>query len=174
MARTAPHDQPGRSALLSRSTHAYGRRVKKTSTKVYRPSPARRAVDHAYAVLTRHRLGASYRHLLTVTGRSSGLPRTTPVDVMNLDDTLWLVAPYGEVNWVKNLRGTGIAELRRGRGVHTYDANEVGSELAAPVIGQYIAQVPVTQSYWAVSADATDDELRNEARGHPVFRLTPR
>jgi len=70
------------------------------STKVYRSGAARRAVDRVYSALTRLRLGASYRHLLTVTGRSSGLPRTTPVDVMEHDDSLWLVAPYGEVNWV--------------------------------------------------------------------------
>ena len=43
------------------------------STRVYRSGPARRAVDRAYAVLTRLRPGASYRHLLPVTGRSAGL-----------------------------------------------------------------------------------------------------
>jgi len=144
------------------------------STKVYRPGPARRAVDRVYATLTRHRLGASYRHLLTVAGRSSGLPRTTPVDVMEHGDTLWLVAPYGEVNWVKNLRAAGVAELRRGRRLRTFDAEEVGPELAAPVIRQYIAQVPVTRAYWGVTHEATVDELRAEARHHPVFRLTSR
>ena len=142
------------------------------STKVYRSGPGRRSVDRLYAALTRLRLGASYRHLLTVSGRSSGLPRTTPVDVMKHDDTWWLVAPYGEVNWVKNLRGAGVAELRRGRKVRKVDAEEVGPELAAPVIRQYIARVPVTRAYWGVSPDATVDELRAEARTHPVFRLT--
>jgi deazaflavin-dependent oxidoreductase (nitroreductase family) len=142
--------------------------------KVYRSSPARHAVDRFFGFLTRHGLGASYRHLLTVTGRSSGLPRTTPVDVMAHGGTLWLVAPYGEVNWVKNLRASGSAELRRGRKVRTYSAEEVGPEAAAPVIRQYIARVPVTRAYWAVSAEATVDELRAEAQRHPVFRLTPR
>jgi deazaflavin-dependent oxidoreductase (nitroreductase family) len=148
--------------------------VTTTGPKTYRSSQSRRAVDRIYAALTRHGLGASYRHLLTVRGRSSGLPRTTPVDVMDHDDTLWLVAPYGEVNWVKNLRVAGVAELRRGRRGRTFEAHEVGPGLAAPVIRQYIAQVSVTRAYWTVSAEATVDELRAEARQHPVFRLTPR
>jgi deazaflavin-dependent oxidoreductase (nitroreductase family) len=127
-----------------------------------------------FGAMTRLRLGASYRHLLTVTGRSSGLPRTTPVDVMNHDGSLWLVAPYGEVNWVKNLRAAGVAGLSRGRHVQDFDSEEVGAERAAPVIRQYIAKVPVTRAYWGASADADVDELRAEARTHPVFRLTPR
>jgi len=90
------------------------------------------------------------------------------------DGTPWLVAPYGEVNWVKNLRRAGVAELRRGRQVRTFDAEEVGPDLAAPVIGQYIALVPVTEAYWGVSSAATLEELRRESRQHPVFRLTPR
>jgi deazaflavin-dependent oxidoreductase (nitroreductase family) len=146
--------------------------VNNASTKAYRSGRARRATNRFYAAMTRLRLGASCRHLLTVTGRYSGLPRTTPVDVMNQDETLWLVAPYGEVNWVKNLRRCGVAELRRGRRVRTFEAEEVGPELAAPVIRQYIARVPVTRAYWGVSSQATVDELRVEAGHHPVFRLT--
>lgn len=130
-------------------------------------------MDTVYAALTRCGLGASYRHLLTVTGRSSGLPRTTPVDVMERDDSCWLVAPYGEVNWVKNLRAVGVADLRRGRRVRTFTAAEVGSEVAGPVIGQYISQVPLTRAYWGVPAGATVAELRAEAQHHPVFQLTP-
>ncbi len=60
------------------------------------------------------------------------------------------------------------------RTARTFDAEEVGPELAAPVLRQYIAQVPVTRDYWAVSSDATVDELRKEARQHPVFRLSSR
>ena len=142
--------------------------------KEYRLGRGTRAANTLFSVMTRLGLGASYRRLLTVTGRSSGLPRTTPVDVMNHDGTTWLVAPYGEVNWVKNLRAAGTAELRRGRHVQSFDAEEVGAELAAPVIRQYIARVPVTRAYWGASPDATVDELREEARKHPVFRLTPR
>lgn len=149
---------------MSRSRHV----------KEYRLSLGTRTVNALFSAMTRLRLGASYRRLLTVTGRTSGLPRTTPVDVMSHDGAPWLVAPYGEVNWVRNLRAAGTAELRRGRHVQGFDAEEVGTELAVPVIRKYIAQVPVTRAYWGASTDATVDELRTEAQSHPVFRLTRR
>jgi hypothetical protein len=65
----------------------------------YAVGPARRMINRVYTVLTRLGLGASYRHLLTVTGRRTGLPRTTPVDVMILDgrrvDPQRCIAPRG-------------------------------------------------------------------------------
>jgi hypothetical protein len=42
--------------------------------------------------------------LLTVRGRKSGQSRTTPVALIERDGQRWLVAPYGAVNWVRNLR----------------------------------------------------------------------
>ncbi len=42
--------------------------------------------------------------LPTVPGRKSGVPRTTPVALGERDGRRWLVSPYGEVDWVRNLR----------------------------------------------------------------------
>ena len=50
-------------------------------------------------------------HLLTVRGRKSGLPRTTPVNLIEYQGRRWLVAPYGEVAWVRNVRAAGEVEL---------------------------------------------------------------
>lgn len=54
---------------------------------------------------------AKYRYVLTVQGRKSGLARSTPVDVMEVDGPRWPVAPYGAVNWVTNVRAAGQVEL---------------------------------------------------------------
>ena len=130
-------------------------------------------INRVYAVLTRLGLGASYRQLLTVTGRRTGLPRTTPVDVMNLHGTSYLVAPYGAVSWVHNVRAAGVIELSRRGQTCRYLASELGPADAAPVVRSYIARVPVTRAWWSVRADASDAELRAEAATHPVFRLGP-
>src|SRR6266545_736678 len=53
--------------------------------------------------------------LLTVRGRKSGLARSTPVAVAEIAGRLWLVAPWGEVDWVRNLRAAGRATIRTGR-----------------------------------------------------------
>jgi deazaflavin-dependent oxidoreductase (nitroreductase family) len=50
--------------------------------------------------------------LLTVSGRKSGLARTTPVAVIEVSGRRWVWAPWGEVNWVRNLRAAGRATIR--------------------------------------------------------------
>lgn len=141
--------------------------------RVYAVGPGRKTINRIYTVLTRLGLGASYRQLLTVTGRRTGLARTTPVDVMSLDGTSYLVAPYGEVSWVHNVRAGGAIQLSRRGHTCRYLAREVGLGQAVPVIRRYISRVPVTRAWWSVRADASDAELRVEAATHPVFRLDP-
>ena len=53
--------------------------------------------------------------LLTVRGRKSGQPHTVPVLLVEQDGKRWLVAPYGVVQWVRNIRVAGTATLTRGR-----------------------------------------------------------
>ncbi len=54
--------------------------------------------------------------LITIRGRTSGLPRTTPVAIIRTDGRRWVWGPWGEVNWVRNLRAAGTATITvRGR-----------------------------------------------------------
>ncbi len=54
--------------------------------------------------------------LVTIAGRKSGLLRTTPLAIIDVDGKRWVWAPWGEVNWVKNLRAEGRATItERGR-----------------------------------------------------------
>ena len=58
--------------------------------------------------------------LLTVRGRKNGQPHTVLVLLVEQDGERWLVAPYGVVQWVRNLRSAGTASTldrgeRRGR-----------------------------------------------------------
>ena len=141
-------------------------------SKQYRLGRTQRMVNAFFAGLTGRGLGADYRHILSVAGRTSGEVRSNPVDVMDLDGSRWLVAPYGEVNWVKNVRAAGTVQLGRRRQVASYRAEEVGAVEAAPVIRRYVESVPVTRAYWDVTPTSTDEELVREAATHPVFRLT--
>src|SRR5215469_10340277 len=53
--------------------------------------------------------------LLTVRGRKSGQPRTTPVVTAEYHSKRYLIGTFGNVNWVRNLRAAGEATLTRGR-----------------------------------------------------------
>jgi hypothetical protein len=90
---------------------------------------------------------------------------------MTMDTVKYLVAPSGEVNWVRNLRAAGKATLQRGSHVQQYDAVEVPPTDAIPVLREYIRLVPITKDYWNVNGDSTDDEVLGDARTHPAFQL---
>ncbi len=57
-----------------------------------------------------------FNGLMTVPGRTSGVPRTTPLAIIEVDGRRWVWSPWGEVQWVKNLRAAGQATISlRGR-----------------------------------------------------------
>jgi deazaflavin-dependent oxidoreductase (nitroreductase family) len=111
-------------------------------------------------------------HLLTVPGRTSGKLWSTPVSIVRRGDERWLVAPYGNRNWVKNARAAGWVELRRGRRRERLVARELEPEEAVPVLREYYRQGRVTRPFFGVSLASTDGEWLAEASLHPVFRLS--
>lgn len=138
----------------------------------YHLARAQRLVNAFLAGLTRCGLGADHRHSFSVAGRKSGVVRSNPVDVMDVDGSRWLVAPYGEVHWVKNVRAAGTVQLSRREQTASYRAEEVGAAEAAPVIRRYVESVPITRGYWEATPTSTDAELVGEVATHPVFRLS--
>ncbi len=53
--------------------------------------------------------------LVTVPGRTSGQPRTTPLAIIDVDGRRWVWSPWGDVNWVRNLRAAGRATVMANR-----------------------------------------------------------
>lgn len=49
--------------------------------------------------------------MLTVRGRKTGVPRTTPVALVDIDNRRWIIGTFGDVNWVRNLRAAGEATI---------------------------------------------------------------
>jgi deazaflavin-dependent oxidoreductase (nitroreductase family) len=57
-----------------------------------------------------------FNGLITIRGRTSGLPRTTPIAIIEQSGRRWIWSPWGEVHWVRNLRAAGRATITvRGR-----------------------------------------------------------
>lgn len=59
--------------------------------------------------------------LITVRGRTSGEPRTTPVAFVDIDGRTWVQSPFGDVNWVRQ-------PSRRGGGDHNRWQAERGGQ----------------------------------------------
>jgi deazaflavin-dependent oxidoreductase (nitroreductase family) len=109
--------------------------------------------------------------LLTVTGRRTGMPRSTPVRLVGESGHRWIVAPYGEVNWVRNARAAGKATLTCGRRAETLPIEELGPREAAPILKRYVTDVPITRPYFDVTPAASVEAFAMEASRHPVFRV---
>lgn len=114
----------------------------------------------------------SYR-LLTVPGRRSGAPHSTPVQVIAVGGHRWLVAPYGEVAWVRNARAARAVTLSTGRKRERVGVTEVGPAEGAPVLRRYLEKVRVARPYFDVTVRSPAEDFAAEAPRHPVFRIQP-
>lgn len=120
--------------------------------------------------------------LLTVRGRTTGIPRTAPVAVVSVDGRDYVIGAYGDVHWVRNLRAAGEGMVRlSGREVlvraRELDSGEAISFFAVTLRG-YIARFPWFGRAFArllfglVGPEVLDDPTR-AAVTRPVFELTP-
>ncbi len=116
--------------------------------------------------------------LITVRGRKSGLPRTTPVTLIENSGRRGLISPFGEVNWVRNLRAAGHATITAGRRKEEVTAIELGPTEAVEFIRDVLAPHArrTRLGAWIVrNIDKVDfDNPEEAARGRPVFELVPR
>lgn len=110
-------------------------------------------------------------YLLTVRGRKSGQPRTTPIAIVERDEQRYLLAPYGVVDWVRNLRAAGRATLTRGRRPEVVSASELPLEDATLVLKNFIETGNPIGRLFGIAPGATDEEFRRTASTHPVFSL---
>jgi len=137
----------------------------------YRKSYWRRALNAVVRPLARLGLTGPRTHLLTVPGRTTGKPWSTPVSIVQDGDARWLVAPYGDRNWVKNARAAGWIELRRGRLRERLAVEELSPVDAVPVLRRYYEIGRFTRPFFDVSLSSPEADWLAEAPRHPVFLL---
>lgn len=140
--------------------------------RTFKHTLPRKFVDMVLKAALRVGIAPPSTYLLTVSGRKSGTPYSTPVRLIEEPDGgRWLVAPYGEVSWVKNARAAGEVTLSRGRNRESLEIDELSPEDAAPILKRYLDEVPIVRPFFDVKPDASLDAFAAEAPRHPVFRL---
>ncbi|GAA3656730.1 nitroreductase family deazaflavin-dependent oxidoreductase [Microbacterium marinilacus] len=135
----------------------------------YRITPFRRWVDRIMAALGRRGVAPGGVSALTVAGRRSGEPRTVPVTPVEVGGRRYLVAPYGPVEWVRNLRAAGEATLQRGAQAERIRVTELDADAAAPVLKHYVQRIAIVRPHVAAAPDADVSEFAAIASHHPVF-----
>lgn len=116
-----------------------------------------------------------YNRLVTIRGRNSGLPRTAGLAVIDVAGKRWVWAPWGDVQWVRNLRAAGRATITlRGR-TEELTATELDPTQRVgffrDVLGPLARRIPL--GYWFVRiVDGVDlDRPVAAAERCPVFEL---
>jgi len=136
--------------------------------QTYRLSGARRLVKRRGQATRAARMGGPPH--LRPHGARSGKLYETPVTLIENGER-WLVAPYGEVGWVRNARAAGEVQLRARRS-ETLQIEEVAPTAAAPVLRRYLQQVQVVRPFFDITPTSPLEAFEGEAPRHPVFRLT--
>jgi deazaflavin-dependent oxidoreductase (nitroreductase family) len=133
------------------------------------------AFNRIVAGLTRLGVSVLDSRVLEVRGRTSGVPRRVPVNLLTFEGEHYLVAPRGETQWVRNLRASdGEGTLLLGRRREPFVAHELEDDAKPPLLRAYLKRwkAEIGIFFQGVGADAPDDELRRIAPGYPVFRLS--
>ncbi len=114
--------------------------------------------------------------VLTVPGRKSGTPRSTPVTPMTVAGKRYVVGGFPGADWVKNARAAGEVTLSRGRTRERIRMVELSADDARPFLRAFPTEVPTGVGFMQRSGlveQGRPDEFEALAGICPVFRLDP-
>jgi deazaflavin-dependent oxidoreductase (nitroreductase family) len=126
-------------------------------------------------ILLRAGIPLGFNGLITIRGRKTGLPRTNPVAIIEVEGRRWIWAPWGEVHWVRNLRAAGQATMTRGSRSEEVRATELNDEerigFFRDDLGGLARSIPF--GVWFIrTVDSVDlNDPVSAAHGRPVFEL---
>jgi deazaflavin-dependent oxidoreductase (nitroreductase family) len=115
--------------------------------------------------------------LVTIRGRNSGVDRTTPIAIVTMSGRRWIWAPWGEVQWVRNLRVAGRARVTFRRRQEEVSATELDAEQRVAffrdVLGPLARSIPFGRSFIRLVDGVDLDDPEEAAEGRVVFELHP-
>ena len=118
-----------------------------------------------------------FNGLVTIRGRTSGQPRTTALAIVEADGRRWLWSPWGEVQWVRNLRAAGRATVEIRRRSEEVTARELTPEERLAFFRDTLTPVArnMRGGMWFIrTVDGVDLTRPEEAAvDRPVFELHP-
>ncbi len=122
------------------------------------------------------RVGGESPVVLTVAGRKSGKPRSTPITPMVLDGNRYVVEGFPGADWVSNVRAAGEVTLQRGRQAERIRMVELSPEDARPVLRAFPVEVPTGVNLMKKAGlvrDGRPEEFEALAGRCAVFRFEP-
>lgn len=112
--------------------------------------------------------------VLTVTGRKSGQPRSTPITPFEVDGRRYVVGGLPGSDWVRNAQANPDAVLVRGKIRERVRMVELPVDEARPLLRQFPILVPTGVGFMKNAGLVTGpnpDEFESLAGRCPVFRF---
>ena len=139
------------------------------------------AVVSVFNPIARVLLGAGlpmgFNGLITIRGRKSGLPRTTPLAIIEVAGKRWVWSPWGEVQWVRNLRAAERATVTVRRRTEEVTATELDPTQRVAffrdTLGSVARGIPFGVRFIRLFDGVDLDHPSEAAEGRPVFELHP-
>ena len=140
---------------------------------VHAPSSVERGFNRLLGFAVSLGIGPSYCRELVVPGRKSGKLYSTPVNLLEHDAKLWLVAPRGRTQWTYNAEAAGEVVLKRGASRTRY-AIRATQPAERPVLLKRYLETYASQvkRFFKVPPEAPVSEFASIAADHPVYELT--
>jgi deazaflavin-dependent oxidoreductase (nitroreductase family) len=138
-----------------------------------RPSAVDRLVNRLVMALLRLGLAPAHMRVLEVRGRRTGQVYALPVDLLTEGERLFLVAPRGYTQWVRNAEAAGVVVLRRGSQAREYSLRPVSDTEKPRVLKAYLDRFRrEVQRYFPVSAGSPLEAFGPIAPQYPAYELT--
>jgi deazaflavin-dependent oxidoreductase (nitroreductase family) len=139
-----------------------------------RPSRFERLLNRAIGALVRLGIGPPHMRVLEVRGRKSGKLYALPVDLLSDQGRLYLVAPRGYTQWVRNAEVSEEVTLRRGARVAHYRLRALSDAEKPAILKAYLDRFRrEVQRYFPVPADSPVERFGPLAPRYPAYELLP-
>ena len=114
-----------------------------TARKTITPPRWLKPLNRVLMTLQRLGLGMKELPVLTVPGRKSGKPRSTPLSVLELDGRRYMLEGFPGADWARNVRAAGgVASLTTGKRREQVRLVELDPQEALPVLRAWPVRLP--------------------------------
>jgi len=137
-----------------------------------KPTAFEAFLNRAFGFLIGLGLGPAHIYLLQVRGRKSGKLFSTPVDLLQRNGKLYLVAPRGRTQWVRNAEAAGEITLKKGSKLQKHHLSPIANADKPEVLKAYLDNFKTeVQRYFPVAAGSPAQDFAVIAENYPAFEL---
>jgi deazaflavin-dependent oxidoreductase (nitroreductase family) len=139
-----------------------------------KPSAIEALFNRAFGFLVGLGIGPAYMQLLQVRGRKTGRIYSSPVNLLEANGKLFLVAPRGRTQWVRNAEACGEVSLKRANARRQYRLRPLPDADKLGILKLYLESYKsAVQRYFPLPAGSPAAAFRDIAANYPVFELLP-